>query len=174
MRQAGRCPQRSVVAANLQLRVELMCAGNNWAGRAVAALPVSAAQKLYHIYNTLRALIRTPFLGGRRPLRATALPAIAASIHHRAFCSPVSAAQSLIARLVLPATRPQYAIARLVLPANFAHSGERIPLFKFSIPGTADITSSLDNRTLFPFFRKGHSQHSKNRPACWDTHIGHK
>ena len=122
--------------------------------------PVSAAQKLYHIYNTLRALIRTLFLGGRRPLRATALPAIAASIHHRAFCSPVSAAQSLI--------------ARLVLPANFAHSGERIPLFKFSIPGTADITSSLDNRTLFPFFRKGHSQHSKNRPACWDTHIGHK
>ena len=144
------------------------------AGRAVAALPVSAAQKLYHIYNTLRALIRTLFLGGRRPLRATALPAIAASIHHRAFCSPVSAAQSLIARLVLPATRPQYAIARLVLPANFAHSGERIPLFKFSIPGTADITSSLDNRALFPFFRKGHSQHSKNRPACWDTHIGHE
>ena len=42
------------------------------AGRAVAALPVSAAQKLYHIYNTLRALIRTLFLGGWRPLRATA------------------------------------------------------------------------------------------------------
>ena len=76
------------------------------AGRAVAALPVSAAQKLYHIYNTLRALIRTLFLGGWRPLRAAALP--------------VNAAQSLIARIAAHFLMRQAGRAVAALPVSAA------------------------------------------------------
>ena len=37
---------------------------------------------------------------------------------------------------------------------------------------TVDLISPFENRALFPLIEKGIPTHSKNRPACWDAHIG--
>ena len=44
--------------------------------------------------------------------------------------------------------------------------------YKSSLPCPAAIISPSETTALFPIIWKGIPQHSKNRPACYDTHIG--
>ena len=49
---------------------------------------------------------------------------------------------------------------------------QKIFFYKSSHAGFANVSSAFENRALFPLIEKGIPTHSKNRPACWDAHIG--
>ena len=84
------------------------------------------------------------------------------------------AAQSLCALFVFLLTSRNAVSHFSNFQLTFAQNDTSFSLIEVITPLPRRYKFAVRNNCPFSIFWKRHSPHLKNRPACWDTHIGHE